>query len=482
MPTRPSITGAEIVKGLREAGLKTGDVVLLHSSVWSLGVVEGGPQAVIDAFFAVLGESGTLAVPAFGEFGVLSRLVREHPQAVQSSQLPARIAAVGPEAEALCHDHALAPTAHGSDTPYTRIADRGGYVCLLGVDQDRNTTLHSPEALLELAYLKPEPFEYTAEDGSTSQRTFQHYPGPHRDFIGLDRQMREAGIVKVVRVGRAAIRLMPSRELIDHCVALGHRDPAYALCDNPNCADCVGQRAALRRHRLQDESFTLAAAASLAGRYVPEMIENLSRCGLDHIELDLIQGVPVAAVEETKLRCAVQQLGEDDITVTGLRCPVIPADPVHLCETARELEVPRLIVPLGAEIKGILDAAASAGIAISVFNAVHSSVSVRDLLERLRGATLTFSPGGFARAGESPFLTSLNASKARRHLDQLDIEDCLRDGTPTALGQGHAEIRELISILRCGGFDGMFVLRGHAHPPGGLMQAVEHFDALLESL
>ena len=34
--------------------------------------------------------------------------------------------------------------------------------------------------------------------------------------------------------------------------------------------------------------------------------------------------------------------------------------------------------------------------------------------------------------GENPFLTSLNQAEAWRHVDQLDVEDGLVDGTPVA--------------------------------------------------
>ena len=59
----------------------------------------------------------------------------------------------------------------------------------------------------------------------------------------------------------------------------------------------------------------------------------------------------------------------------------------------------------------------------------------------------TFSPASYAAMGENPFLTSLNQAKARRHVDQLDVEDGLVDGTPAGLGEGHAELAELVRRL-----------------------------------
>jgi aminoglycoside N3'-acetyltransferase len=54
---------------LRELGLQSGDQVVVHSSFKSIGPVEGGPVAVVEALLAVLGPSGTLVLPTFTHSG-----------------------------------------------------------------------------------------------------------------------------------------------------------------------------------------------------------------------------------------------------------------------------------------------------------------------------------------------------------------------------------------------------------------------------
>src|SRR5690606_7280962 len=61
--TLPIVTREEIAEGLRRLGVAGGQEVLLHSSLKSFGRVDGGPDAVIDAFLDVLGPSGTLVCP-----------------------------------------------------------------------------------------------------------------------------------------------------------------------------------------------------------------------------------------------------------------------------------------------------------------------------------------------------------------------------------------------------------------------------------
>jgi aminoglycoside 3-N-acetyltransferase len=451
MGKKSNINREQIEAGLRQAGLGDGDVVLLHGSVWSLGHVEGGPPQVVQAFLNVLGEAGTLVVPTFGDLGVLTQIVHDDPRAVHSIAPPASVAAIGPHAEVICRDHWQAATAHGHNTPYTRIADLGGYVCLLGVDHDRNTTLHTVEALLELPYLKNEPFEIELPGDGVQKGAFKHFPGPHRDFIGLDRRLHDAGIVTVTHIGSAEMRLMKSRALIDYCMDLGRRDPAFVLCDNPACEDCTTQRTALgSRDRFANEPFVVAAASSLTGSKVAQIIDNLRAAEITHIELD----DPAISIDE---------LTDAGITVTGLRYGAPP-------NTTQ-----RIVAPL-------TDTPGAGTGALSFFNVDQSSEQVRQLLEQRDQKRFTFSPCGFARIGEKPFSQSLNRSKARRTIDQLDVEDCLFDGTPKPLGRGNTEIKELISILRCGGFNGFLVLSANNRQVGTLTDAVNQLQHLLDTI
>ena len=174
-----------IADALRALGLKEGDIVLVHSSFLSLGEVEGGPAAVIDGFLDALGAGGTLLVPVFGALGILTEEVKHRPGAVISPSPVGTLAALGPAAKELCRDHWKAATAHGENTPFTRLAAKGGYICMLGVDHDRNTTLHTAEALLELPYLRDTTATFTTPEGEQVTKTWKFYPGPHRDFIGL---------------------------------------------------------------------------------------------------------------------------------------------------------------------------------------------------------------------------------------------------------------------------------------------------------
>jgi aminoglycoside 3-N-acetyltransferase len=478
------VTPFDIEACLRQLGLRQGDIVLLHSSLASMGWVEGGAGAVLDALLNVLGQEGTLVVPTFGDLGILTRMVENHPHAVRSLHPLASVAAVGRRASEICRDHWKAELAHGPDTPYARIAELGGWVLLLGVDQDRNTTLHTVEELLRLPYLRTtEEKTFESPEGKVT-KSWPLFPGPHRDFIASDALLRASGKMIVGRIGSAVARLIKSRDLIDILVAHGRKNPAWALCDNPNCSDCVAQNAALRRDRLSRESFRLAAGSHLAGRYVAEMIENLMAAGVTAVELDWVQGRYACSLGDRLARIC-EEFRAAGIAVSALRAAAVTEKDESLLDTARTAGIKRLILPLTARAGLAARTAEEREMEVSFFNVAISSEVASQLLLGMQAEGLkprfTFSGVGFARAGEEPFLKSYKR-KLRRFVDQLDVADATFEGDATPLAEGNCEIKEMISILRCAGFDGWFTLTGGRQGGEDLRQTCTRFMGLLDSM
>ena len=473
-----ALTKAQIKKSLQEMGLKKGDIVLLHSSYVSLGPVQGGPKAVVDAFLEVLGKEGTLLVPVFGALGVLTDEVKNRKEAIISSAPVGTLAAIGKNAEKLLKDHWKAETAHGKDTPFTRIAAMDGYICLLGCDQDRNTTLHGVEALLELPYLRETTVTFKTPEGREMTKTWKYYPGPHRDFIGLDKYL--AGVSRMGRIGNAQVRLTPAADLFEICLEIGKEEPAFVLCDNPSCMDCIKQRAAIFRARMAKESFQLAASSRLAGRYVAEMVENLTRIGIRNIELDYIQGQPWYKFPETRLAAFKAEFEEAAISITGLRLFTVPEDLTAVFAGAKTLGVKNLILPLNAPGR-VLDEAKKAKVELAFFKTNENSLAASRTVKELNGR-FVFNGANFVTAGEKPFLISYRMGRFIKTAVQLDIADRTWEGEDTILAGGNGEIKELISIFRCRNFAGFLTLGGGAIYPGTLEEAAGDFVRLLDNM
>jgi len=63
--SRPHVTRAVLTADLARLGIAHGDTLFIHSSLKSLGYVEGGAQAVIGALQDAVGPQGTLLLPTY---------------------------------------------------------------------------------------------------------------------------------------------------------------------------------------------------------------------------------------------------------------------------------------------------------------------------------------------------------------------------------------------------------------------------------
>lgn len=482
------ITQADIENGLRKVGLRGGDIVLLHSSVVSLGDFSGDADSIIDAFLAVIGNSGTLLAPCFGKLGIIPELLKKRSGAIVSPCPVGTVVALGPAAEELCRDHWKPESPHAEATPYARLAEMGGYICLFGVDQDRNTFLHGIEARLKLSYLGEVSETFTTPSGEQLTKTWRYYPGPHRDFIGLDHQLKDAGILQKTRIGDAEVRLMTAADVLDFGLKLGSSHPDFVLCSNPECADCVSQRAALFSDAMTKESFKLSVSAQLAGKYVDEMIDNLTRSGIHAIELDNLNGRPFAMLSMEMLADATNRLRQKNIAISAIRLPTLPDGPRELMQKISACGIFRVICPIATpeDVESIVSAAREFDIDICVANYKSTALNSSKKYDAcaFNKPSFCFNPAEFAAVGENPFLNSYRVGRFIRKTIQLDITDGKWDGTPALPGFGNGEVKELLSIFRCRNFSGYLVLGGGMRGGCGLSFSdfVAAFKDLLERM
>jgi len=174
--TRNSLAG-----DLRRLGLKSGMTVLVHSSLKSIGWVNGGPVAIIQALQDVLTPAGTLVMPSHSGdlsdpagwqnppvpqswhdvvrdtmppfdprltptrgMGRIAELFRTWPDVRRSSHPQVSFAAWGQLAEIVTANHELSNSL-GEGSPLARVYDLDGFVLLLGVGYDSNTSFHLAE-------------------------------------------------------------------------------------------------------------------------------------------------------------------------------------------------------------------------------------------------------------------------------------------------------------------------------------------------
>ncbi len=236
-----SITRSDIAASLRAMGLAVGDKVMVHSSLSSMGQVEGGADAVVDAFLEVVGSEGTLMVPTFTHSGceyfdplvspslngAITEAVRARPLAVRSLHPTHAVTVIGPDAEGLV-DGDLARGALGRNCALDKLAKAGGWVFLLGVTQDSNSTIHIGEDYggddRTLGIFNPEnpkivilkhPEQCEIEVALTEMMCNTVFA-----FARMRDELLARGQLTEATIGRAPCQLMKGQHVIDAAVDL----------------------------------------------------------------------------------------------------------------------------------------------------------------------------------------------------------------------------------------------------------------------
>jgi len=231
---------------LTRLGLKKGDMVGVHSSLSSFGYVEGGADTLIDALLETVGEQGSVVMSTHSAnlsedkrtpemialgiswlfkilpynpdktpvtTGIIPETLRKRKGVVRGLHPSLSIAASGPKAEVLSEG-------------WHRLLEFDGYMLLIGVGLDRCTAMHLAEKRVRLPgriLKKVTPPKWFVEKYPEDE--WEWDVGPYPDFAKLTQPCIERGIMKTIKVGKATLRLVKLRELIDLYVAYLERNP-----------------------------------------------------------------------------------------------------------------------------------------------------------------------------------------------------------------------------------------------------------------
>ena len=190
-------TGNQLLKDLTALGIREGDTVLMHSSYKSLGGLEGGAKTFFEVMLELLGETGTMVVPALSYenvtranpvfdraaspscVGYLSEYFRTSvPGVIRSMHATHSCCAIGRLACELIRDHEKDTTPVGENSPFAKLPRVDGKILMLGCTPRRNTMIHGVEETVKLPYGIDwdTPVHYTMIDGDVriEQDAYRH--------------------------------------------------------------------------------------------------------------------------------------------------------------------------------------------------------------------------------------------------------------------------------------------------------------------
>lgn len=234
---------------LSDLGLCPGMTAMVHSSLGNIGWTVGGPVTVIRAMLDVLGNEGTLVMPAESPsvsdpgtwnddrvkvdwhdtiranlpvfdsrttpttMGAIPEAFRTFPGTLRSNHPMVSVCANGRLAREITKDHAMS-FCEGKGTPFEKLYTLDGYTLLLGVGFNRCTSLHYAESLVPSRRTTVSRFPIM-QDG---KRVWVERPdmatdnGVHFPLVG--RQFAECGSIRTGKIGSADAMLFSTQELV----------------------------------------------------------------------------------------------------------------------------------------------------------------------------------------------------------------------------------------------------------------------------
>ena len=248
------ITIESLKRDLINIGVKSGDILLVHSSLSSLGWVCGGAQSVITALTEVLGPHGTLvmpshsgdwsnpvnwenppvpqawipiirdSMPAYNPYltktrgmGTIAELFRLQPGVNRSNHPQLSFSSRGPFSEAIISTSELFPQL-GMNSPLGKLYNLNAKVLLLGVGYDSNTCFHLAETLLP-SMKKRINGTAMIVDGKRSWVEFDDYDYNSDDFSICGEVFDQSNQSIIGNIGYGESRLFSIKNAVDHALA-----------------------------------------------------------------------------------------------------------------------------------------------------------------------------------------------------------------------------------------------------------------------
>ena len=257
MASVPMITMQQLVHDLTQLGLRAGEAVLVHTSMKALGgYIVGDAPAVVDALIEVITPDGTLIMPTHStnntdpatwsrppipeeawetfrntmppyrpaitpsnRMGAINECFRTYPGEVRSDHPAFSFSAWGKHAAFVVEGQALNNSV-AQESPVGKLYALDGWVLLLGVGHDHNTSLHLAEYRANYpGKVREVNGSAMLENGQRKWVTYYDDAVAEGDFIEVGTAFeKETKGVRVGKVAGATARLMKQRPLVDFAV------------------------------------------------------------------------------------------------------------------------------------------------------------------------------------------------------------------------------------------------------------------------
>lgn len=258
----------DLTEGFGNLGLSEGDSVMMHASLESFGIVDGGAAMVLHRLLGTIGKKGTLVMPAFTsitthtnshdnhtkpgcwcegnedrhipfipelqpdkKIGAVAHRLCSWPSSRRSKHPSYSFVAVGSHCDELVHEHPLLDPL----LPVKKMLGYHPYVLIGGLGFDSVTSIHLAEARKTLSKFVRERALTVTSKGPTWVEVAGM--GCSNGF-GKIRPHLSSKESRQTAIGSARFELYPMKVLIELAESLLDKDPKALACDNAACLSC----------------------------------------------------------------------------------------------------------------------------------------------------------------------------------------------------------------------------------------------------
>lgn len=253
-------SAVDLVNLMQEMGMKRGSLVCIHSSMKEFYNYLGTADELIQEILNVIGNEGTLMMPAFPKkdlvarpdyifdklndstgAGYLAETFRKYPGVKRSINVRHSACAIGRYADYLTKDHQNAHDCWGKESPWQRFCELGGMVFNLGLPRSYMGTFHHCiESVLQYEHPYWEQF-------FTEKKIHYYYgdDGTIKEYINyetnLDRRTRKKNVTQYFTEDDWCIKKISNLEIkvfyTGHCfpkmLELGRKGICVYYVPNP---------------------------------------------------------------------------------------------------------------------------------------------------------------------------------------------------------------------------------------------------------
>ena len=227
-----------LTEDFKNLGIKKNDNILIHSSMKSIGEVDGGADTVLDVFIKYLADDGNIALPSHSWdainsehnifdpekepscVGILTEMFRKRKGVLRSLHPTHSIAITGKDKEYFVKDEHLIDTPCGRKGCWGKLLDMDFKIIFLGCSTKRNTYIHGVEEWCNVPNRLTEEYQklrIVMPDGSIFDRDMLRHYNKNGDISGnydrIQPYMEERGLAVKGKFGNADCVVEKARDI-----------------------------------------------------------------------------------------------------------------------------------------------------------------------------------------------------------------------------------------------------------------------------